>query len=424
MTDTIFALSSGALPAAIAVVRVSGPNAFLACERIAGMVPKSRQATLRTLHDEEEQAVDRALVLAFAAPATVTGEPLVEFHCHGGRAVVSRLLSLLSQQPGLRDAEPGEFTRRALLNGKLDLTQAEGLGELLAAETEWQRRAALESAGGALSREIEGWRERLLLLAAQAEAAIDYVDEEETALDLTDLVQQAEELRGEWRRRIDAPRSELLSEGLRIVLAGPPNSGKSSLFNALIGAEKAIVTAIPGTTRDLIEARWDLSGIPTLLIDTAGLREGTDEVERIGIARAEAASMGADILLWLGAVQDAPAHPRTILVSSKSDLREGTDLSNGLRVSAKTGDGLDELKAQICTLANELLPPPNQAALNRRQSEHLLDAACALEDIRNADSILIAEALRSALHSLDRLTGRQSVEDVLDALFGRFCLGK
>lgn len=423
MSDTIYALSSGALPAAIAIVRLSGPQADEAAQRLAGSLPESRQAALRKIRAADGAIIDEALLLRFEAPHTATGEPLVELHLHGGRAVVARVLAELALIPGLREAEPGEFTRRALLNGRIDLTEAEGLGELLGAETEWQRRAAIESAGGALRRLIEGWRDRLVLLAARAEAAIDYVDDGETELDLTDLVEGAEELAFEWRKLLDQQRSELLSEGLRVVLAGPPNSGKSSLFNALVGSERAIVTPIPGTTRDLIEARLDLDGIPILLIDTAGLRDADDEVERIGIDRAARALSEADILLWLGASDDAPQHACRLMVHAKADLGSSAP-AQSIATSAVTGAGLGDLRQSIHKAASAILPPPSRAAFNRRQAAALTDAHDAIAGLRAGDLLLTAEALRQALAALDRLSGRQGTEDILDAVFTRFCLGK
>lgn len=422
--DTIFALSSGALPAAIAIVRISGPRAEEAVMRLAGRLPQPRQASLRRLRAADGAVIDEALLLRFAAPHTATGEPLVELHLHGGRAVVARLLVELAAIEGLREAEPGEFTRRALENGRLDLTQAEGLGDLLGAETEWQRRAAMGSAGGALRREVEGWRERLVLLSAQAEAAIDYVgDEEETQLDLALLGEQAAALAAEWRRRLAEPRAELLQDGLKVVLAGPPNSGKSSLFNALIGDDKAIVTALAGTTRDLIEARLDLDGIRILLVDTAGLRDSDDEVERIGILRAEQAQEQADIMLWLGEPDCALPHASTLLIHARADERDAAP-PGSLSTSVRDQDSIAALRAAIAATAAKLLPPVDVAVINRRQAAALAEAAEALDHGRSDDLVIIAEALRQALHALDRLSGRQSTEDMLDALFGRFCLGK
>jgi len=421
MNDTIFALSSGALPAGIAVIRISGPGAEGALQQLAGPLGPPRQLVLKTLTDPGGATLDRALVVRFPAPATVTGEPLVELHCHGGRAVVARLLDVLGDMNRLRHAEPGEFTRRAVLNGRLDLAEAEGLADLLSAETEWQRRAAVESAGGGLSRQIGQWRERLVLLAAKAEAAIDYVDEEETELDLAALISDANALRGEWLEWLAAPRAELLHDGLRVVFAGPPNAGKSSLFNALIGADKAIVTDVPGTTRDLIEARVDWNGLPLVLIDTAGLRESNDAVERIGVTLAAEAQATADILLWLGEPAETPG--KAICVHARSDVR-GDAPPEAFATSVRTGDGIGPLRRAIIERAKALLPPADRAPLNRRQAALLADATTCLADVRSGESLLTAEALRQALHFIDRVTGKQSTDDVLDALFGRFCLGK
>ncbi len=379
--------------------------------------------SLRDLKAGDGALIDRALVVRFPAPHTATGEPLVELHCHGGRAVVARLLGLLAAMPGLREAEPGEFTRRALENGRFDLTETEGLADLLSAETEWQRRAAVESAGGGLRRSVEEWRERLVLLAAEAEAAIDYVDEEETELELVQLCSAAAALADEWRSQLAAPRSELLNDGLKIVLGGPPNSGKSSLFNALTESNKAIVTSIPGTTRDLLEARLDLDGLPVVLIDTAGLRATDDVVERIGVARAEGAQETADILLWLGDPQEAPNHQRILLVHARADERPLAPAGT-IPASVVTPGGLEALRAEVIGAARNLLPPPDRAALNQRQARALREAEEALRGVQPDDILLTAEALRQALHALDRLSGRHGTEDVLDALFGRFCLGK
>lgn len=425
MSDTIFALSSGALPAGIAVIRISGPQAFAVAERLGGALPPARTLALRTLRDGAGEELDRALIAVFAAPRTVTGEPMAELHCHGGRAVVARLLEVLGSMPGLREAEPGEFTRRALENGRFDLTEAEGLADLLAAETEWQRRAATGAASGGLRRQIEAWRERLVLLAAEAEAAIDYVDEEETELELEALVTKARELCDEWRNALEAPRAEQIQSGLRIVLAGPPNAGKSSLFNALIQDGRAIVTDIPGTTRDLVEAQVDLGGIRMTFVDTAGLRESSDPVEQIGVARSHDAMAGADLLLWLGPVEDRPDHVASILVHARADERVREPVPSGAVVtSAVQGTGIDELRQLVLTEARKLLPAPDALAFNRRQAAALADALEAISLVQSGDSLLTAEALRQALHSLDVLSGRQSTEDVLDALFGRFCLGK
>ncbi|UUR07299.1 tRNA uridine-5-carboxymethylaminomethyl(34) synthesis GTPase MnmE [Sphingomonas glaciei] len=423
-SDTIYALSSGALPAAIAIVRISGSLAEQATTRLAGNLPSPRQAGLRKLIGADGTPIDEALVLVFSAPHTATGEALVELHLHGGRAVVARLLRELSGIPGLREAEPGEFTRRALLNGRLDLTQAEGLADLLGAETEWQRRAAMDGAGGSIRRQVEDWRSRLILLSAQAEAAIDYVgDDDETALDLTHLVEQAGTLRTEWSRWLAQPPAELLQNGLKVVLAGPPNSGKSSLFNALVGSERAIVTAIPGTTRDVLEARLDFDGIPLILTDTAGLRSTDDAVERIGVKRAQQAQKGADLLLWLGDPASTPSGRSVLLIHARADER-GPPPSGSIPTSVRTAGGSDELLNRLRETLRTLLPAADIALLNRRQRAALSKAEQALSAIRTHDIVIVADLLRQALSALDRLTGRTSTEDVLDGLFTRFCLGK
>ena len=424
MSDTIYALSSGRPPAAIAVVRSSGPAAFAAAQAIAGRLPPPRQAALRTLRDPASGVViDEALVLRFASPDSATGEDVVEYQCHGGRAVIDALLGVLTSLPGMRAADPGEFTRRALANGRIDLTEAEGLADLLEAETESQRRAALLMAEGGLRRQIEGWRERLVQLSARAEAAIDYVgDEEETAADEAALAGEAQALAGELAGWLARPRAEPLKDGVRVVVAGPPNAGKSSLVNALAQVDKAIVTAIPGTTRDAIEVPLSLDGVPIVLVDTAGLRDSADPVEAIGVERAGRQMQRADLLLWLGAPTQAPAHPCLVRLHAQADQR-GPAPEGTLAVSAVTGTGLDELGRRIAAEARTLLPAEGELALNRRQAAELQQAREVLA-LTGTDLVRIAEALRLARMAFDRLSGRAGVEDMLDALFGRFCLGK
>jgi tRNA modification GTPase len=425
--DTIFALSSGRPPAAISVIRVSGTRAHEAGERLAGSLPEARSAAVRELrHPSSGERLDEALVLRFDAPASSTGEDVIELHCHGGRAVVDAVLDALAQVEELRPAFPGEFTRRAFENGRIDLTEAEGLADLIEAETESQRKAALALAEGGLRKQIADWQERLLGLSARAERAIDYADEEDSGLDPAvtgEAGALAEELRG-W---LDRPRAEKLKDGVRVVIAGPPNAGKSSLINAIVGEERAIVTEIPGTTRDHIEVSLALAGLPVLLTDTAGLRDSDDGVEAIGIARASALVEAADVLVWLGDPNDAPSHPRLIKTLSKADLLPdlGAVANDAIPVSSVTGEGLKRLLEKIGDLA-KLLPPGEDAiALNRRQAAHVGDAAAAL-DVAAAtdDAVLLAENLRLARGAFDRLTGRAGIEDVLDALFSRFCLGK
>ena len=424
-SDTIFALSSGRPPAAVAVIRSSGPHAFAACEAIAGKLPAPRRPVLTTLRAPIDGGViDRALVLRFDGPASATGEDVVEYQCHGGRAVVDALLAALAGQPGMREAEPGEFTRRAFQNGRIDLTEAEGLADLLEAETESQRRAALLMAEGGLKAQIEGWRQRLVELSARAEAAIDYVgDEGETLADEAALAGEAQALAGELGDWLARPRAEPLKEGVRVVVAGPPNAGKSSLVNALAESDKAIVTDIPGTTRDAIEVPLSLDGTPILLVDTAGLRDSDDAVEAIGVERAQGQLGRADLVLWLGEPEAAPDHPRLVRIHAQCD-RRGLAPEGSLAVSAVTGEGLDALLRRIVKEAGRLLPAEGELALNRRQAHELAEARSALGEAEAADILRTAEALRAARSAFDRVSGRAGVEDMLDALFGRFCLGK
>ncbi len=425
-TDTIYALSSGRPPAAIALIRVSGSLAHESGERLAGSLPDARTAAVRELrHPTSGESLDEALVLRFDAPASSTGEDTIELHCHGGRAVVQAVLGALEQIEGLRVAEPGEFTRRAFENGRIDLTEAEGLADLIEAETESQRKAALALAEGGLKKQIALWQQPLLVLSARAERAIDYAEEDDSGIDeqlSRDCGALAEELRG-WLER---PRTEKLKDGIRVVIAGPPNSGKSSLINAITGEERAIVAEIPGTTRDYIDVPLSVAGTPMLLTDTAGLRSSEDKVEAIGVARAKTLVEGADVLVWLGQSSDAPVRPRVIIVHSKSDLADRGPASNdSIAVSSVTGNGLKRLLEQIEDQAKSLLPAEGAITLNRRQALHIHEAAEAIESAASAgDPVLIAEDLRLARNAFDRLTGQAGVEDVLDALFSRFCLGK
>jgi tRNA modification GTPase len=421
--DTIFALSSGRPPAAVAVIRISGPGAHEAGAQIAGDLPVTRTAAVRELrHPATNELLDEALVLRFAGPASATGEDIVEFQCHGGRAVIDGVLAALASVEGLRGAEPGEFTRRAFESGRIDLTEAEGLADLLEAETESQRKAALALAEGGLSKQIAAWQGQLLGLSASAERAIDY-DEDDAELDPV-LPADCAALETELRVWLARPRVEPLKDGVRVVVAGPPNAGKSSLVNALAGQERAIVTAIPGTTRDHIEVPLALAGIPLLLTDTAGLRETGDEVEAIGVARAESLIEVADVLVWLGEAGDAPAHPRLIKVHGKADIR-GPLPAGSIAVSSVTGRGIPDLLERIGAFASSLLPAEDAILLNRRQAAHIGEAADALGNAaRSSDLVVIADCLRAARGAFDRLTGRAGVEDVLDAIFSRFCLGK
>jgi len=425
-TPTIFALSSGAPPAGVGVVRVSGPRAGAALEALAGRIPDPRRASLAKLRDGAGAVLDEALVLWFPGPGTATGEDLAEFQCHGGRAVIAAVEAALAALPGMRRAEAGEFTRRAFANGRIDLAEAEGLGDLLAAETELQRAAAIANAGGVLSRQVERWREQVLVLSAEVEGVLDFSDEEDSA----DLPQcftwNIDALAGELDEWLARPRSERLGEGYRVVLAGPPNTGKSTLFNVLVESEAAITSPIAGTTRDVIERSVAIAGVPFTFVDTAGLRDSAlaDEIEAIGIARAQAELIRADVVLWLGPERKGPGGAWEI--AAQAD-REGFSPKHGtgFTLSATTGEGVAALKQAIVATARDALPKPGEAALNARQHARLSEAAEALKAAQRLfDPLLVAEELRRARLAFDRLIGRATTEDMLDTLFGRFCIGK
>lgn len=424
--DTIFAVSSGAPPAAIAIIRISGPAALTAGEALAGKMPRARTASLRVLRDAAGVVLDRALVLAFPGPDSATGEDLVELHVHGGRAVIRAVETALAAQPGLRAAEAGEFTRRALLSGRMDLTEAEGLGDLLSAETETQRRAAVAVAEGGLRRKAENWTDRVVGLAAALEAAIDFSDEDDVpTAHLGAIAADAAAVAADMATLLATPPVERLRDGLRLVIAGPPNSGKSTLLNAMAEREAAIVSPISGTTRDRIEVPIARDGIAYVVTDTAGLAEATDDpIERIGIERAGEAVRAADILLWLG---DDAAPDGAICIHPRADLPERATLPAGrdVAISAKDGVGLAELWSLIGARAATLLPPTDAVALNQRQRGLIGEARHWLVRAgEESETLLIAEQLRLAMRALHRLTGRSDVEAMLDALFGRFCIGK
>jgi tRNA modification GTPase len=427
--DTIFALSSGAPPAAIAVVRISGPAAFEAVRALAGKLPPPRNASLRTLRDADGVVLDHALTVVFPGPATATGEDLAELHLHGGKAVVRAVETALAVLPTMRQAEPGEFTRRAFLNGRIDLNQAEGLADLLSAETEWQRRAAAQMAGGAFSIAVEHWRESLLIISGEVEAILDFSDEGDVANSQNDLISvRCKQLYHAIGQHLDQPLAEKLRDGLRVVIAGPPNSGKSTLLNALVARDAAIVSDVAGTTRDVIEIPIAFGGIAFLLTDTAGLRmDASDVIEGIGIERAQAAIAGADIVLWLGDEGVGGDHSTLIEIAAKADLADDRPRKSdiALQVSGWSGEGIAALIARLVVTGQAMLPPPDSFAINKRQRALLADsAACITRAAEAFDLLIIAEELRQARLALDALTGRASTEDMLDALFGRFCIGK
>ncbi|MFC0206232.1 tRNA uridine-5-carboxymethylaminomethyl(34) synthesis GTPase MnmE [Novosphingobium soli] len=423
--DTIFALSSGSPPAAIAVMRISGPRAGEVLATLAGGRPEARKASYRSLHVPRGTLLDRALVLWFPGPSTATGEDLAELHLHGGRAVVAAVEAALAGMPGLRKALRGEFTRRAFANGRIDLAEAEGLADLLAAETELQRRSAIAMAEGAFSRQVEDWRVRVLQAAALVESALDFSDEDDVAELPAAFRQDLAALADELATWLERPRAETLREGFRVVLAGPPNAGKSTLFNALVEDEAAITSPIAGTTRDVLVRAVAIDGVPFAFLDTAGLHEGSDDaIEAIGIARARAALDKADVVLWLGPSGEGPIGAWEI--AARADLPDVTAKPAARhRLSARTGEGMDALRRDLIATARSALPVPGEAALSARQHDLLREAGSGLRAaVRENDPLLVAEGLRQARAALDRLVGRSTTEDMLDTLFGRFCIGK
>ena len=425
MTDTIFALSSGAPPAAIGVVRVSGPRARDALLDLAGRVPAPRRAALARLRDRQGAEIDEALVLWLPGPGTETGEDVVELQCHGGRAVIAAVETALAALPGLRRAQPGEFTRRAFLNGKIDLAEAEGLADLLEAETELQRLSAMAMAGGAFSREVQAWRADLLGLSAAVEAVLDFADEDDVATLPADFALKIDRLGQAIKAWLDRPRAELLKEGFRVVIAGPPNAGKSTLFNCLVEAEAAIATPIAGTTRDVLTRPVAIAGVPFLFADTAGLHDAVDDVvEAIGIERALEALDRADLVLWLGPENMGP--PGAWEIEAQADKPEHpAKEAPRHRISARSGMGIGALRVDLVETASQALPRPGEAALNERQHDLLGEARTALaQAAEHHDPLLVAEGLRLARVAFDTLLGQTATEDMLDALFGRFCIGK
>lgn len=425
VTDTIFALSSGTPPAGIGVIRVSGPLAADALQALAGHLPPPRRARLKLLTDPVSDApLDRALVLWLPGPGTATGEDLAELHCHGGRAVIAALEEALEALDGLRRAEPGEFTRRAFENGRMDLNEVEGLADLLAAETQQQRRSALLLTEGHFSRRIDAWQGRLLEISAMAEAALDFSDEDDvpdSAIEAR-IAASIDALADDVGEALRAPSAERLRDGIRVVLAGPPNAGKSTLLNALVGREAAIVSDIAGTTRDRIEVPAALRGTAFLFTDTAGLRnDSTDAIEAVGMDRARAALHAADIILWMGDPDELP-RPDAIQLAAQCDRHPTRP---GLAVSALTGQGMEELVAMLVERASKLLPGAGDYALHQRQRDGV---ALLLGHVKaagvSADLLIVAEELRRAREEIDRLTGRASTENMLDRLFSGFCIGK
>ncbi len=458
--STIFALSSGRPPAAIAVVRISGPRARLALERLTDRVPQPRQATLlRVREPASGEVIDEALALWFPAPHSETGEDVAELQLHGGHAVIAGVLRALSAVEDCRMAEPGEFTRRAFENGKLDLTAVEGLGDLIAAETVGQRRQAFRQLKGLIGDRAEAWRQRLIEALALVEARIDFSDEADVPEDLiTPAAKIARCLRDEIAVALaDGGRGERLREGLVVAIAGPPNAGKSTLFNRLARREAAIVSPFAGTTRDVIEVHLDLDGYPVTVLDTAGIRDSAEPVEQEGVRRARARAAQADLVLWVTDVSAEGRAPAELpqlksdapqwLVENKIDLLEesasrrsiagssrhpqSSEFKFVFSVSAERGEGLDTLFGALAEFVRDSFAAGEAAVVTRARHRRALEETAAALGRAVAESAaqspreeLIAEELRHAAWALGGLTGRVDVEDVLDKIFREFCIGK
>jgi tRNA modification GTPase len=455
--QTIFALSSGRPPSAIAIVRVSGPEAATALTLLAGKIPLPRMATRALLRDGHQQPIDDAVVLWFPGPASATGEDVAEFHVHGGRAVLAALFAMLSALDHMRAAEPGEFTRRAFENGKLDLTEAEGLDDLIHADTDRQRSQALRQLKGLLGDRARDWRAQIIEASALIEAGIDFSDEGDVPAELiAPALAKIKTLLGEIRQVLaEQGRSERLREGLVVAIAGPPNVGKSTLMNQLARREVAIVSPHAGTTRDIIEVQLDLDGYPVTVIDTAGIRETDDPVEQEGVRRARARAAEADLVLWL---LDA-THEKNLdegaapvwVVRNKIDLDAVESDAAGLRldaaiprwptgvskqgltsadfaISASRGDGIAELISALVGFAQSYFGSGEGGLISRQRQRKLLEQT--VVSLRRSTSViehgeeLAAEDLRIAARSLGQLLGRVDVEDLLDVIFRDFCIGK
>lgn len=438
-TDTLFAPASGFGRAAVAVIRISGPAARDALVTLAGHLPAPRRLSLRSLRDPADGTeLDRALVAWFPGPDTYSGEDMVELHLHGGAAVRMRVLATLARLPGCRAAEPGAFTRRAVLNGRMDLAEAEAVADLIDAETEGQRRQALRQLDGALSRQVAAWRAEAIDCLAAAEAALDFSDEgdvDDVGLHAA-LFDRAARLRDAIAATLrDGHRGERLREGFTVVLAGAPNSGKSTLLNALSRRDVAIVSDSPGTTRDAIEVRLDLEGLPVLLVDTAGLRDTAEPVEAEGIVRTRARIDTADLVIVLvppdGTVPDlGPSRSPVLTVRTKADLFAGSvmeEIPATVTVSARTGAGMGALLDAIGAAAEAGLGT-GDALITRARHRAALEACVAHLDRLSASPHglpeLAAEDLRLAVRALGAVAGHVGVEDVLDRLFSGFCIGK
>jgi tRNA modification GTPase len=455
--QTIFALSSGRPPSAISIVRVSGPEAGTALTLLAGKIPVPRMATRALLRDGNRQPIDDAVVLWFPGPASATGEDVAEFHVHGGRAVLAALFATLSALDNMRAAEPGEFTRRAFENGKLDLTEAEGLDDLIHADTDRQRSQALRQLKGMLGDRARDWRAQIIEASALIEAGIDFSNEGDVPAELiAPALAKIKTLLGEIQQVLaEQGRGERLREGLVVAIAGPPNVGKSTLMNQLARREVAIVSPHAGTTRDIIEVQLDLDGYPVTVIDTAGIRDTDDPVEREGVRRARARAAEADLVLWLvDATHEKNLDEGTApvwVVRNKIDLDAVGSDAAGLRIhamnpgqragvvrqgqasadfaiSASRGDGIQELISALVAFAQSYFGSGEGGLISRERQRKLLEET--VVSLRRSASVieqgeeLAAEDLRIAARSLGHLLGRVDVEDLLDVIFRDFCIGK
>ena len=426
--DTIFALASAPGRAGVSVLRISGPGALSALGAFGVSNPVPRETMLRILRDDAGDVLDQALVLYFDGPRSFTGEDVVELHLHGSPAIVTSTLRILGTLPGVRMADAGEFTRRALENGKMDLAQVEGLADLIDSETEAQRRQAQRVFSGKLGSLVQEWRKDLIRAAALLEAVIDFVDEDvpvDVRPEVRNLLEKMDKSLTSQAR--GAAVAERVRHGFEVAILGAPNAGKSTLLNYLAGRDAAITSAVAGTTRDVIEVRMDLNGLPVTLLDTAGLRETEDEVEAIGISRARERATHADLRLYLLAPGETPQFELDgddIILAGKADL---TGDANG--ISGETGQGVPQLIERITEVFAKRTALVATATRERHQHailraiQDLTQARAMLDDPRYSED-LIAEELRSAIRALDSLVGIVDVESLLDEIFSSFCIGK
>lgn len=432
MVDTIFALATAKGRAGVSVIRISGPAAFDAARLMSGVNTPIRRPVIRNLKNTQGEGIDEALVIGFKGPASFTGEDVIELQCHGSIAVVAAVLATLSEIKDCRLAEAGEFTRRALMNGRLDLAQVEGLGDLIEAETEAQQKQALLVMQGALSNKVEDWRRDLIRAVALIEATIDFADEDipqDVAPEVTELLNRVLD---DLQQQVDGSfAAERIREGFEVAIVGPPNAGKSTLLNMLAGRDAAITSEIAGTTRDVIEVRMDIGGLPVTLLDTAGLRATEDTIESIGVSRAIERAENADIRVFLNEVDDAPIFGLSpsgddIQVWSKSDTH---GVRQGLNISSLTGDGIDDLVSAISII----LEQKSSTAMVASRERHRVALNQSIKHITEGKVIIsngyelsemAAEEIHLGINALNSLIGRVGIEDILDEIFSSFCLGK